>query len=308
VALGVDATVTKQITVQIVDDHESTAVGLAALLVGHERFEFLDPVRRVEDVDPSRAPVVVCDLHLPGSLSGPSAVAHLVNDLSLSVVASTGIASPTVIANAIGAGAYSFVSKDGPFPAHVWIEAISAAADELRLVTARLAEALLADLKLRPLVPEHDLTSQAHAFLRAVLSEADSALTKRTRNAKDANVKQLTRQIWRTTSERHNRYSIYIPWDLRAAGALLRQGMSWADVAGVVTVKERTLTAKTADLQTVLANQVGVTSSPLFAMKPSMFLIHILELGEASGTILPAERIRFEKKAKISTDKKRPAS
>jgi DNA-binding NarL/FixJ family response regulator len=291
---------TDRIVVQVVDDTEPAAVGLAVLL-DREKFRVLDRVGRVEDVDVAQLPVVVCDLHLPNEISGPAAITHVAQEFGLPVVATTSIAGPTVIVNSIGSGASSFVSKDGPFTAHIWTEAIVAAAQHLYFINASLAAAILADITVRPLPENDDLPQETRASLHSVLNDADSLQTQHHRDPQNKIVQHVNRQVWRISTARRTRYSVD-PGDLRELAVLFRQGMSWAAAMAILGWRdEGTVRERISKLQKQLADQIGDAPSPLLAMRPRDFIVHLLELDEAGGTILPCERTPFE-------TRKRPTS
>ncbi|CAO5156560.1 Response regulator containing a CheY-like receiver domain and an HTH DNA-binding domain [Frankia sp. AiPs1] len=137
----------RPVSVAIVEDHPITTESLAARFAG-AGFSVLAPAPRLEDLDPAAAPdVVVCDLHLPG-LSGAAAVAEL-HGRGLLVLATSGVATPDEVLDAIAARAHGFVDKAAP--SHQFVPAVTAVAAGSYHVSTRLAGFLLEDSLRRPL-------------------------------------------------------------------------------------------------------------------------------------------------------------
>ena len=91
--------------------------------------------------------LVVCDLRLPGR-SGPDAIAFLVQRGGR-VLATSGVAGPEEILDAIAAGARGFVPKTAPIS--VFRRAIRDVTNLSYFLSAELAHLILADAELRPL-------------------------------------------------------------------------------------------------------------------------------------------------------------
>lgn len=145
--------------VVIIDDHPLTGVGIAAQL-SREGFTVAAVLTAVEKLT-APGDIVVCDLRLPGR-SGPEAVAFLA-ERGCRVLATSGVAMPEEILDAIAAGARGFVPKTAPVP--VFMRAINDVARLSRFVSAELAHLILADAELRPLGPG-DLGDLERAVLR----------------------------------------------------------------------------------------------------------------------------------------------
>ncbi len=155
--------------VAIVDDHPIATESLAARFVA-AGFTVQAPVCSVEDFDAEDgADIVVCDLHLPGT-SGAHAIAHLVA-LGAQVLASSGVATPDEVLDAVAAGARGYVEKIAP--PHTFVEAVTGVVGGGFHVSARLAGYLLADHELRPLARE-EIGRRELDLLRA-LAQGDLA-------------------------------------------------------------------------------------------------------------------------------------
>ncbi|MCM3887107.1 response regulator [Frankia sp. R82] len=137
----------RPVSVAIVEDHPITTESLAARFAG-AGFSVLAPAPRLEDLDPAATPdVVVCDLHLPG-LSGAAAVTEL-HGRGLLVLATSGVATPDEVLDAIAARARGFVDKAAP--SHQFVPAVTAVAAGGYHISTRLAGFLLEDSLRRPL-------------------------------------------------------------------------------------------------------------------------------------------------------------
>ncbi|MCK9875615.1 response regulator [Frankia sp. Ag45/Mut15] len=137
----------RPVSVAIVEDHPITTESLAARFAG-AGFSVLAPAPRLEDLDVAATPdVVVCDLHLPG-LSGAAAVAEL-HRRGLLVLATSGVATPDEVLEAIAARAHGFVDKAAP--SHQFVPAVIAIAAGGHHISTRLAGFLLDDAQRRPL-------------------------------------------------------------------------------------------------------------------------------------------------------------
>ena len=123
----------------------STARGLAAMLCRSPRIHLLDTVDSIDalqqGMETNHVSVVICDLHLLGrSLSGPAAIRYIDHDLGIPVVAWSGASGFTAVADAIGAGAFAFVSKDDDdFSLEMWVEIIEATNRKEEYLTSTLA-------------------------------------------------------------------------------------------------------------------------------------------------------------------------
>ncbi len=137
----------RPLSVAIIDDHPVATESLAGRFAG-AGFSVLAPAPSLDALDPAATPdVVVCDLHLPG-LSGAAAVAEL-RGRGLPVLATSGVATPDEVLDAIAAGAAGFVDKT--VLANQFVAAATAVAAGGHHVSARLAGFLLEDAFRRPL-------------------------------------------------------------------------------------------------------------------------------------------------------------
>jgi DNA-binding NarL/FixJ family response regulator len=135
------------VEVAIIDDHPIATESLAARFAG-AGFSVLAPAASLEAFDRYAQPgVVVCDLHLPG-VSGAAAVAEL-HVRGHRVLATSGVATPDEVLDAIAAQARGFVEKTAP--AGRFVAAVTAVVGGSFHVSARLAGYLLEDANRRPL-------------------------------------------------------------------------------------------------------------------------------------------------------------
>jgi DNA-binding NarL/FixJ family response regulator len=102
-------TIADTIKVAVVEDHPITRSGLAAYLhlAGCAVVSQENAVETLAELRPPPE-VVVCDLHLPGR-SGASAIAYL-TELGTIVLATSGVAKPEEVLDAIAAGAHGFLA------------------------------------------------------------------------------------------------------------------------------------------------------------------------------------------------------
>ncbi|ABD09711.1 response regulator [Frankia sp. CcI156] len=137
----------RPVSVAIIDDHPIATESLAARFAG-AGFSVLAPAPSLETFDRDTTPgIVVCDLHLPG-VSGAAAVADL-HRRGLRVLATSGVATPDEVLDAVAAQARGFVEKTAP--AQQFVAAVTAVAGGSFHVSARLAGFLLEDAHRRPL-------------------------------------------------------------------------------------------------------------------------------------------------------------
>src|SRR5260370_3978758 len=98
--------------VVVIDDHPVTGAGLAAQL-SQQGFDVAAVITAVEELA-APGDMVVCDLRLPGR-SGPDAIGFLI-ERGWRVLATSGVAMPEEILDAIAIGAPPFVPKTPPLP------------------------------------------------------------------------------------------------------------------------------------------------------------------------------------------------
>lgn len=148
--------------VGVVDDHPIASEALVTRFV-NAGFFVLPPAPAVESLDLTAVPdVVVCDLHLPG-LSVGKAVAYLAQR-GCRVLATTGVAMPDEVLDAVAAGACGFLEKTAP--SRAFVKAVTEISTNGFHVSARLAGFLLEDAQRRPL-SNREIKSVDKAILRA---------------------------------------------------------------------------------------------------------------------------------------------
>lgn len=145
--------------VVIVDDHPITGAGIAAQL-RQQGFDVAAVITAVEMLD-ATGDMVVCDLRLPGR-SGSEAIAFLAQR-GCRVLATSGVAKPEEILDAVAAGARGFIPKTAPIS--VFMRAIRDVTNLSYFVSAELAHLILADAELRPLRAD-DIGDLERAVLR----------------------------------------------------------------------------------------------------------------------------------------------
>jgi DNA-binding NarL/FixJ family response regulator len=153
--------------VLIVDDHQMFGQALQRLLEGEDDLQVVGVLRSAEEAIAAcgrwGTDVVLMDIDLPG-IDGITAISSILKNCpGAQVVVVTALHDPTLLAQAVDAGAAGFLSK-------------SEAIEDLVSVVRRAAEG---DIVLPP-DRVHEILRGVHdARLRAVSTDGGSALTKR---------------------------------------------------------------------------------------------------------------------------------
>ncbi|HZU75300.1 MAG TPA: LuxR C-terminal-related transcriptional regulator, partial [Dehalococcoidia bacterium] len=181
--------------------------------------------------------VVICDLNLrlPGRTpgrSGAEAIRYLV-DLGCAVLATSGVATPDEVLDAVVAGAHGYLEKTASSQA--FVRAVSALAAGSYYVTPALAESLLKDAELRPL-QQDELTTQARTALRyfARGNTADEVAAKL--GLVPGRLTALLDRVWDAARRRRRRYAL-APRE-REVVALVAQGRSHQEIAAQLGISQ----------------------------------------------------------------------
>jgi DNA-binding NarL/FixJ family response regulator len=213
------------VRVALIEDHPVYMAGLSAALhlAGCTVETEAAAVEALEELQPLPE-VVVCDLHLPGR-SGPEAIGYLV-DLGCEVLATSGVAKPEEVLDAVGAGAHAFLDKRAAPQA--FARAVAALANGEYHVSPELAGYLLDDAARRPL-PRGDLSATAIAVLGAFArGDTDGEVQEQFSLAPEALV-GLLGQVWEAARRRRLRYAPS-PRE-REVLIAVRQGLSHKEIA-----------------------------------------------------------------------------
>lgn len=250
--------------VAIVDDHPIAAEGVAARLAD-AGFTVVAAVSAVEGLDEiAPAPdVVICDLHLPGR-SGREAVLHAAARGS-AVLATSGVARPEEVLEAVAAGARGFLAKTAA--PRTFASAVAVLAAGGFHVSAELAHHLLDDARLRPL-PRGDVGPQALAVLRAfergdTPQEVQAAL-----GVSEEVVRGLVGEVWDAALRRRRR-NAPSPRELDLL-RLVGQGLSHKELAGRLALSPATVPTLLERIRTkylALHPEADPTLAPLSAAR-----------------------------------------
>ncbi len=221
--------------VAIVDDHAVAAEGVGARLVeaGFQVVGMVPSVEALDDIEPA-PDVVICDLRLPGR-SGGDAIAYAAARGG-AVLATSGVARPQEVLDAVAAGARGFLPKTAP------PRTFAAAAPELAAgsyhVSAELAHHLLDDAKTRPL-GRGDIGPQALAALRG-FERADTPMEVAAALGVSAEVLSgLLGQVWDAAGRRRRRHAPS-PRELDVL-RLVGQGLTHKDLAARLMLSPATV-------------------------------------------------------------------
>ena len=229
--------------IQVVDDDAVGATGLTNLLTA-DGWQMLQPIQDPEAIEAAREPVVVCDLHLRGAeRSGPTAVRFIADELSLPVVAISGLVSASTTVNAIAAGALGYQPKS-VFRPRSWNVMLTRAQVGARSISPHLAAALLEDARARPLNELDELSPEAEHYLHDVLrlinrDDFDDALSE--------DSIELLGSIWRVSRNRWKVYRIEMSALQRSIAKLKRLGMTSREIADELGHSKRTVDSAVTD-------------------------------------------------------------